>query len=218
MALIDRVEFCKTYEISAAYLKVNIDRKKIILTGNVIDSKLPENSDWIKKRVAKLEEEARQAGEKGTNTSTSIQETKASDQKSTVKITTTPRSTNNGPSKYDKEEDLLELEIESQKLKNEQLRLKNEKLTGEMIPTELVRNLFIHHTKSIITEFKNGGELLIKILASKKDFTLEEQTELRAELKDIINKSTNKAVDETEGTLENIISEYQNKKDQGERS
>ncbi len=220
MAFLSKKELIEKCGVSYAYLSVAIARENVILTGEFIDDTKPENADWIKKRLdAKQKKEV--AGpkvEENTGKSTvTEEEVKKTEQFKGGDTNSSSSSRANYTSKYDLETDIKVLEAEKKREEIELLRIKREKLEGQVIPTDLCEMLFKQHTKSIMTSLEQGIMLHLKNLTTKKEFSRTEQAEVRIELRKILTDSISKAVEDTSSQLENIISEYQQKKEVGEK-
>lgn len=211
MAFYTRTEFCKLFEIDHGYLSTYIGRKKIILSGEFIDDTVQANADWIRKRKEKL----------GKKVQLPSMETPKADLFTAETTKNTPNTSNNTPpgqTNYDLDNEIKQLEAEKKRQDIENMRLKNEKLQGKLMPTDLVKVLFSEYTQSNTTSFMENVNVFLQKLFLKKDFSKEEQAQVRGDVKDMVNNSINAAVDATEKKLENILKEFQNKKDVGERS
>lgn len=115
--------------------------------------------------------------------------------------------------KEKKQKELDKIEIETRIL-----RIKEAKQKGELIPTDLVKPLFIQHTKSIVTAFHNAAESLISEFAKRKNLNLNEIAEIRKELISVVNTASENAKGESLKQVKNIQDEYSQKRERGERS
>ncbi|MFN8317166.1 MAG: hypothetical protein U0T32_12035 [Chitinophagales bacterium] len=98
------------------------------------------------------------------------------------------------------------------------LQAKRMKMLGESIPTSLVRDLLLQHTKSIISAFKNAGETLIIKISKVKSLSLEETATLRAELIQITNAASEEALKNSKNSVTQIVEDYSMSREVGERS
>ena len=96
-------------------------------------------------------------------------------------------------------------EINKKKLEVEKLKLTNARLRGEMIPTELVKNLITNFSASIIKSYREGSDRLLMEISHMKRLTLEEDALMKGELIKIINNSHDVAISETMKSLESIL-------------
>lgn len=122
------------------------------------------------------------------------------------------------------ESPLVEMEKKKKQLEIDKLeqdlrlnRIRELKLTGEVVPTDQIQNLFTQHTKSIINRFHQAGDNLITEISKKKSLSPDEVAELRFELVNIINKSTMDAIQDSLKQVDYIQQEYSQKRERGER-
>lgn len=109
-----------------------------------------------------------------------------------------------------------ETELQEQKKALQELKLQKEQ--GIVIPTDLVKDVFGRHNKSIVTAFKEGSDNIITEISKKKELTRAEVAEINQALIKIINDATDKAISETKRALTNIVNEYAAKRGVGERN
>jgi predicted transcriptional regulator len=205
-----RADLCTLLGITQAYISVNIKRGKLILNddGEIDDSKR-ENADFIKKRLGTV-----------TNSETN-EEVKEQINIPAANIQRPDsRSANNNTqysSKYDLETTKKSLEIEKLKVDTRIQELKEEKIRAEVIPIVIVKNIFIQHSQNTITEFKNAVDNVLTVIAKQKSLNGNEVAEIRGQLVQIINIAVDKAVNTSKKNINNIVKEFSNKKDVGER-
>lgn len=105
------------------------------------------------------------------------------------------------------------------KLRQEELaRLRIQKQRGILIPTALVKVVFKQHSQSILVEFKNSVDSILTILRKRKNLDANEVAEIRGELQQAINDSVGKSISRSQKSISNIVNEYAEKKEVGERS
>lgn len=97
------------------------------------------------------------------------------------------------------------------------LNIKEEKLNGLLIPTDLVIQVFQQHSQNIATSLKNNFENLIFRLEKEKGFTRQEIIDLKMQSMDLINLGITKAIDMTKKSIDNIQNEFSEKRGIGER-
>jgi SMC interacting uncharacterized protein involved in chromosome segregation len=97
-------------------------------------------------------------------------------------------------------------------------RLKMEKIMGELIPTDLVKNLIMLHSRSIIMAFKNMIEQMIDRIAGKYKLSAGEIAALRKDSIDKLNTAVQSAINNSKTSLNNIVDEYSNARGAGERA
>lgn len=99
----------------------------------------------------------------------------------------------------------------------EKLQLQIDKLNGILIPTELVRMVFVYFSKEMQTAFHQAADNLLVDFSTIKQLSSKEQADLRAKLVAITNKATTEGVKAGKKGLENIVNEYSQTRGKGER-
>lgn len=122
------------------------------------------------------------------------------------------------------ENPLVEMEKRKKQLEIDKLeqdlrlnRIRELKLTGEVVPTDQVQSLFIQHNKSIINNFHQAGDNMITEIAKRYNLTPDQVAELRF---DLVNKTNKAALDSMQDSLKQvdfIQQEYSQKRERGER-
>jgi hypothetical protein len=217
MALYTKKEFAKLCEIETKDLSNYIRRGKVVLTSDEkIDSELLDNVYFLDKRrelLAKKKDELKlPSEEQALNNRTAEKKATAPQSKFDFPTEIAPVSKN-----YQIDGDIKTQELEKSKIQTDILRAKREKMSGELVPTDLIRNLIGNHSKSITIAFQNAAENFLIKIAKKKGFEIEEKAELRKELIEIINTAVSDSIELSQKMLKSIVAEYSNKKDQGER-
>jgi hypothetical protein len=201
MSLHKRKDFERIAGINSAFLTTYIKRGKIIVNEDgYIDDSVRENAEFLYSRIG-------ESTEKHAVITEPVKKTQASQ----VVLKADYRS------KFDLETSKKALDIEKTAEEIEILKIKKQKLQGEVIPTELVKVIFKQHSASITTSFKNGIENLILELSKSKNMTRTEVAEIRFRMTDIINDAVTESIGMSKKMIKNIIAEYSEKKDVGER-
>jgi hypothetical protein len=94
--------------------------------------------------------------------------------------------------------------------------LKEEKIRGEVVPIDLIKNVFTAHSQSIITANKDGIEELIINFSKEVSLTGVQIARLRGKMIDILNNASDKAVEASKKNLKNLVEEFSIKKEVGE--
>ena len=212
MNLLTKKKFSKLCGIETKALAVYIKRGKVVVNGDFIDSDNPINLYFFETREIKNENKSvpEKSGEDKLNERAS----------SNVKeINTKFEYPAEAPasSAYLMDNKIKEQELEKNKLQTKLLEVKLDKVIGDSIPTELVRNLMLAHSKSITVSFKNGLENWLKVISKKLNISIEDVAAFRAELIPIINTAVNDAIDGSKKGIKNIVDEHSQRKDVGER-
>lgn len=197
MALYSRREFYELCGVSKAYLTNYIKRGKVILTGNMVDDTIAENRTFMETRVNKGEKEQKPK----------------------------PPKFEDIPLDDEEKQELKDLSLrkkilDTKKVEEEvtRLQLTNSKLRGEAIPVELVKNVIAQLSKSVISAFKDGADALLTEIAHSKKLSNAEHARLRGVLVDIVNGSTNNAIQIANKDIKKLASDYSVKKGRGEAS
>jgi hypothetical protein len=198
--------------LSAGNLSNYIKRGKVILTGELIDDTKPENIDFLQKfadrKLEKSNESEQNTGEISNEPIKSTKKEPAQRQKTT--------NESEGEGGYSLDRKLKAQELKKKEAETRLLNLKEEKIRGEHIPTELIRSIIILQSQSFVTAFKNGMEDFITIVAKTKGMNVNEVAEARGELIRVINTTANKAVDLAKKGVDSIVGEYAIKREVGE--
>jgi hypothetical protein len=106
-------------------------------------------------------------------------------------------------------------------LKREQevrlLRIKEEKLKGQVVPSELIKPVMLQHNQSILSEFKNATDEILRVFAKRRDLQPDEVADIRGQLTLILNEAISKAATATAKSIDGIIENYTEARGKGER-
>lgn len=216
MAVYTKKDFAKLCGIKTKDLANYIKRGKVVLNGEEIDGEVPENKYFVEKRQAfnaKKNNVELPAEEKKLNERTGEKKTKEVQPKFEFPAEHAPSQSEN----YQIDTKIKKQELEKSSLQTSLLKEKLKKISGDSIPTDLVKNLIASHSKSITIAFQNGADNLLMKIAKKKGLDRTEMAELRVDLIEIINIAVNDSIEVSKKTVRNIVAEYSQKKEQGER-
>ena len=192
-----------------------IKRGKIIMSGEVIDSKIEINKKFAEKWIAKKSEVKKKAPPKKLK-SPNISEP--------VKVEL-PGPNISAPEEIDisdsKGDDLetakKKAEIRFKISQIEKNDLQAAKLRGDSIPTVLVSGVVSTLGRSFQSSYKNGAEALLLEIAHKVKLPPKLEAEFKGQLIKLINKSHADAIKQAKTTIDTIVSEVAsieaNKKD-----
>jgi hypothetical protein len=115
--------------------------------------------------------------------------------------------------------DLKKTAVQVEKLEQEVrlLKIKEEKLKGVVVPSELIKPVFLQHNQSIITEVHNNSTEFCRIFSKKHTLNVNDVAEMNGELIKWFNTAINKATSLSIKSIENIVNDYSEKKGVGER-
>lgn len=200
MALLTKKEISDLCGLETKNLSVYITRGKVIVgKDDLIDTTIDKNKAFIEKRKGKVSDVKIQ-------TPTVIES----------KINSQPQEQSEGQSYTESERQLKYLDTIKRQKEIEKLEIEIQKKKGEVVPSELIKPVFLQHNQSIITEFKNATDEIIRIFSKKRSLTVEEVAEIKGETTETINNAINKAIISTVKAVESIVLEHQDKKNVGE--
>lgn len=203
MSLHTKNEFCELCNLPAKSLAVYILRGKVVLNKQkLID-------DTIDKNRAFLEKHRSKSGQ------TEPKQKQIVDFKE--KSTQDTEETSTGQSYTESERKLKYLDTIKRQKEIEKLDIEIAKKRGEVVPSELIKPVFLQHNQSILTEFKNGIDEILRVFAKKSSLSVNQIAELKGEMVQIINHSVNKAIVTSENSVEVIISEHAEKRGVGQK-
>ncbi|OJV51643.1 MAG: hypothetical protein BGO31_00115 [Bacteroidetes bacterium 43-16] len=238
MALLTASEFADACIIKRTSLASYENRGKIVATGSgknkKFDTENPTNALFIRDKQAKKTSELEEA-----EIINRIKKYPAAPEKVEAKPDTTHtdafnkilaevdeaekavgKSRNGKPTpKYEDSVQLLKyLDTLKREKEIEQLTIKIQKQRGEVVPADLIQNVFTAHNQSILIEFKNGADDIIRIISAEKRFSVDEIAKIRGQLVDILNRAIDQAIENTAKSVEQIINDYTSILAVGERT
>jgi len=116
----------------------------------------------------------------------------------------------------------LEMELKESMIGKTQVQtrieeIKEQKLLGMLIPTELVKSMVLQLNKAFISSFKDGAERFLTEISKAKRLSGGEQAELLKQMINIINESSHKTILESKTQMKIIVSQFQEKRGKGEK-
>ncbi len=220
-----RSHFAKLCGLTTGNLSNYINRGLVLVKEDqTIDTDEFLNEDFLKSRQEKLKEKYKESGEtppeileKPKKSTKKKAKKKKSETWEIENIQSPEPKQDNSTEAYEsldrrlKKQELLKKEAETRLL-----NMKEEKLKGEHIPTELVRSIILQQSQSFITAFKNSIEDFITLSAKKSNMNVNEIAEARGKITKMINESANKAIVIAKKGVANIVNEYSVKREVGE--
>ena len=105
---------------------------------------------------------------------------------------------------------LIELEIAKKELEKRTIDVA--KKEGELIPLDIVSQLVLIHSRSIVISFRAALERTIDIIGSRYKISNNEAVKMRKDIIEIINNATISASKETKSNISNLLKEFTDKK------
>jgi len=203
MPVYTRPEFAEACGVTQSYVNNYISRKKIIVNkDNKIDTSDPYNKLFFDKRQGVKKESKKKVERKRK-----LEELpKESDPVST-------ESTTN----FNLDRLKKEAELEKAELDIELKKVELAKKSGEVIPTDLVKNVIKNHVKSITLKFHQAADNYLSEISNETGMKGERLAYWRGALIDQINEASVEAVEESKKDVEHIVQEYSQKRGVGQK-
>lgn len=211
MAKLDKKEFATKCGMLPKNLSSYIGREQIILVkddvnGDFIDDNNPVNVLFLEKhRKEKPKESANlPKAEKNNiknieNAGTDLQELSAN-----LEILESTRQ-------------LKASQVKRQNLEIERLSIENAKRLGEVVPVDMVKEVFKNFGRAVATQVRKAGDSIIDRMAVKYKLTAPERSLVRRQMMDEINSATKRAISISQKEVTSIVNEYQETRLPGER-
>lgn len=208
MAIFSKKEFATQCGISTSYLSVQIKRSKVVLNDeDKIDTSNERNALYLEKN-------------KKANISLSVDPVQKV--QSTVKNVPTsdaPKEDSGEIPSFNVSERLLKyLDTQKREKEVEKLSIEIQKKRGEVIPSELIKPVFLQHNQYILMEMKNADEEMLSLMLHKYDIKSEDVAFLRAEWTKRRNACITNAISASLKGVSSIVSEFTEKKGVGQRN
>ncbi len=225
MAIYTKKEFAELCKQGTNYLSVQIKRGKLILSADgKIDTADSINKSYLEKIYGRMDfvpdpkkEAVRLSSIKTEKPEPPSDEEGESDEE--VAIDSLLNSENRSNLSYPELERIYKY-LQGKKIEKdiEKNQLDIEKKKGVVVPSELIKPVFLQHNQFILTEFKNTADEIIRRIAKKKDLNVNEMAEIRGEMVQCINEAVNKAIAASTKNIVNIITDFSDKRGVGERA
>lgn len=214
-------------------IKVYINRNQVIPSGDYIDDTIPQNLEWINKRRAKkgwpnlgegvpVELEPTYDTKAPNVSKAVIGPGKAPNVKNPTprKEPTLEDLENKDPNKMTKSE--IELvtkraEMEKKLEEVELAKIKVAKQKGELIPAELIYSLITEMSEAMKISYNDAIENYTVVVARQKKLSGQEEANIKSHFTRIINDTLKRQTVVAKKGLQNIVKEYQEVRDRGER-
>jgi hypothetical protein len=234
MAFYLRSQFAELCGLSKAEVSMNIKRGKIILSGDYVDDSIRSNAEFIEKwqikrglKIVSAKEPEPVAVLKST--SEPIPDAVPAPLPNRIpkieppKPRPAPKSPNIQPpnefmyagNQIDAQIKTVELERKLEDL--EIAKLKRQKMAGESMPTDLVKNTISVYSRSVSRSFNNAADNLLVEFQTMADISREQVSLMRGKLNAIVNKAINDAYENAIDMVDNIVDEYSETRGKGER-
>jgi len=208
MALYSKKEFADICKLKTKELSVYIQRNKVVVISGFIDSDDVTNKLFLEKREVcflppkdEIEEINESLVEKTEPINREIE----------------PEDNSGVPNLHKSTTLLKHLDTVKRGREIEKLQIEIQKKKGEVVPVELIKPVILQHNQSILTEFKNAADEIVRIMSKKHSFSVEDIAYCKGELIKATNGAIAKAIFATSKSIESIIQTHVEKKGVGER-
>jgi hypothetical protein len=206
MAFLTKKDFAALCGIATNVLSTYIRRGKVVCKNDLIDTTHEFNVRFLEKQAGK---------EKGK-----------ADKQNAPKVNqeTPPAKSSPAPEVNDGEvpplivsERLLKfLDTQKREKEIEKLQIDIDKKKGIVVPSELIKPVFLQHNQFIVTEIKNFGDEFMRRIVKKYGLNVNEEAEMKGDLVTHLNNAIKKATQASIKAVTNIINEHSQKKSIGE--
>lgn len=205
MALYKKSQLAELLGKKTAWVSTYVRRGKLTMRGDWIDDTIEENSRFIEKWLAKKVET-------DNDLSLNIPKTPKPEQKKYPDPEVPLERVNNIPpqelpnfNSLERIKDATEIRRKESVIALNELRAR--KMRGELLPADIVMNLFIMLAQQFQSNYKNGANHMIMEISHKAKLPAEVTSEMRTLLTSTINNSHKSAVSQTKKQLETLIAD-----------
>lgn len=99
----------------------------------------------------------------------------------------------------------------------ELLRMRKEKLRGDLLPIDLVTPVFVLFSKAMQTAFSDELEDIVREVSHAAKMSKQQTADLRKRVVDVINSATDKGVSEAKKGVRRLTMQYSDTRGRGER-
>jgi hypothetical protein len=215
MALHSKKDFAALCGFSSRELSVYIKRGKVILSGDYVDDSQAINKEFLEKRQSKSEPVPLEKTLRMIKPDPGIPEIPDTggdaddDEDSGL-------DDDGSESGYALNKKKLQKQIAKLEVDTRLQELKEEKMRGELIPVDLVKNLFRSHTQAIVTSMKDGIEELLINFSAEARLRGDQVANLRGKMTGVLNNGVDKSVLITQKAMRSIVDQVKVKRDVGE--
>lgn len=208
MALFKKAEFAAYCEVSKAHVSMALKRGKLIETDDgKIDTENTTNAAFI----AHCRELAAERTKPLENPVVSPGEPKPpkkqkKEPKQQIKV---------DPSVKKRIDEKFGVELDEKKARTEKinrelalLEMKQMKMAGQVIPTDLVANTIRQLMQSVTVAFTDASDAFINDMAKSLSIDREKMALIRKQMKNIVNAAVNRAIDDAQKNINNIVQEH----------
>ena len=219
MALYLPAHFAELCGKSRAHISTYVSRRKLLMSGDYIDSTVRENNEMMNKWIAEKNHKQYNDHQEAKANETNVPEVKKSNKKVSppaqkvlaapdVVPPGTPYDKDAGLSNLDRQKAETELELKRARIRN--LELDSAKKRGENIPTDVVASIISSLGTNFQRAYKAGADSLMMEFNHKNKIKPEVVAKLKGDLIKLINISQKNAIAKAVREVETLIAEKTN--------
>lgn len=205
MALFKKAEWAAECNVSRAHVSVAISRGKLVETE---DGKIDSENAINQAYKANCLENAAKRGQQPGHPQEPVNAKKKAKKERVITHKPDPALKKALEKKMSVE--LAEKEARTAKIEREMrlMEMKEMKLSGQLIPTDLVASTIRQFMQSVMISFNEGGEAFITDMTKSLKLDRIQTASLRKQMREIINVAVNRAVNNAQKNIDNIIAEH----------
>ena len=211
MALLSHTEMAKLVGLTSGNLTNMVKRGKAVKNEDgYFDDKQILNKHFIEKRQGRLVDSKQEPETKPQKSSKVVVKDEDTGEDVVIDESTIPS--------YTQSERLLKyLDTIKREKEIEKLNLEIEKKKGEVIPSELIKPVFLQHNQFVLMEMKNADDEMISVFSHKYDLTAEDTAFIRQEWVKRRNAAISNATTASVKNVGSIVNEFAEKRGKGEK-
>lgn len=207
-------------------INVYIKRGKVVCSGELIDDQFHKNKEWLNLVRAKNGLPAFGEDKKSKDVFSDAPEIKEPldfpDSAPEIKL---PISSNggglisgrSGGSLVQLENEIKRADLEKKQQDIKLLKIKEAKMKGELIPTDLVQRLIREMSEAMKIAYMDAIENYTVVISRQKKLSTKEESDIKSHFTRIINDTLSRQTSVAKKGLKNIVSEYQEVRSRGEK-
>jgi hypothetical protein len=189
--LISRKKFAELAGVDYKIINVYVGRKKIVPSGDYIDTELKPNKLFLEKKGVNPN------GEKILPIPQILNGREMQHRE--------PNMEGFDTSSYGLDAKKKKLEIDKLDVEVKIKRIQESKLKGEMLPAPMVKDIFAQHTKHLVSEFQNTMDKVLTRVTQLTKLDNSQVSEFREMITNEINQAQEKAVEISKKAVKNLI-------------
>lgn len=214
MSIVSKKDFAEMAKMPTNALAVYIKRGKIFVGENeLINTSHEVNVAFLKKRLSKIGQSAPVAKQPIGDSNND-----ATAGAGSVRMNIPGVGMVDVPEYAESERLLKHLQTLKVEKEVKLLELREAKIRGEVVPSDIIGQIFLQHNHSILTKTKEFMDELLRKIAKLYDITSADMAKFKGEMVAQLNNAMSEAATLTASSVENVIKDYSNSRGVGERT